>query len=234
MMFIDSQKKRVKTELKINDLFEYYFMKTAKFNVKHTVGGIANINNDNEMQKYKKDIDILCLNVFYYLKALYVDLCFVKDARFVSASVGKEADETPNDEVRFKLQLYFLFFELLIDWNFEYNHPEYLCQKYETVVLDTVQKLRTKSFSANSTSTAFIVLFLARALVPSGMVNKEIKEYIEQAKTNSDELFQILMDVFKYQYQMNDKEQKKLSEAVNVALSQIGEVLQSYAIKKNE
>jgi hypothetical protein len=158
----------------------------------------------------------------------------VNDARLVSASIEKEVYETPNDELRFKLQLYFLFFELIIDWNFEYNHPEYLCQKYENVVLDTVYKLQTKSFSANSTSTAFIVLFLARALVPSGMVNKEIDEYIEQMKANSEELFQMIMDVFKYQYQMNDKEQKKLSEAVNVALSQIGEVLQSYAIKKNE
>ena len=234
MMFIDSLKKSVNSKIMIMELFEYYFEKTAEINDIHIMKGIANLNNDNEMQTYKKNIDILCMNVFYYLKALYVDLCFVNDARLVSASIEKEVYETPNDELRFKLQLYFLFFELIIDWNFEYNHPEYLCQKYENVVLDTVYKLQTKSFSANSTSTAFIVLFLARALVPSGMVNKEIDEYIEQMKANSEELFQMIMDVFKYQYQMNDKEQKKLSEAVNVALSQIGEVLQSYAIKKNE
>ena len=176
--------------------------------------------------------DMYCV-IHYYLLSIYYDRKYIKDARQAASNVYQSCKDILGNEIWIRVQLYFLFFELLVDT--EQYDAVFLCMKYKHLILNLAQNFYTKSYSACTTSTAIITLMLARAWVPVELMDGKINELLEQFEVGRYDLFQKLADVNKYQYQIGDKQYQKLLQVLRNSTEGIYNVLsKSYVFKKNK
>jgi hypothetical protein len=181
------------------------------------------------------DMEYLYIIVKYYLLALGNDRCYLQEARSSLSRFVILSNNDTNEENIFRIQIYNLFFELLIYWKDNHANPQEICNVFGFRVESLFHNLKVKSYSIWTTNSAIVCLFIAFALVPIRLLRNDWMNYICELKSGKFDLFQKLADVNKYQYQISDNHYNELEETIKTASEGISAVYEKYyKFKKNE